>query len=207
MANFTLEDFDRYIDYAESGTAAASLGLTGATLVAPNPVTAALAIGTNIASAGIDLYQGIRSAINGEWGDTARNAGELILSLAGAKSINSANKLYKADKALNAANAPRQYVTKTVGRGKGRHKYTTTLEHSKANELSGVGFGLSTGGNVSSFANGLTYRPSITYTVPQNNVKFIKPLNVDIKKPNKQSVAVQDNTRIVKPIIVKNKKK
>lgn len=210
MPNFTLEDLDRYVNYAETGTAAASLGLTAATLVAPNPYTATLAVGTNIASAGIDLYQGIRSAVRGEWGNTAKNAGELILSLIGAKSIGSANKLMKMDKALTAANAPRQYVTKTIGRGSGRHTIRQPLERSMANERHGLGFALSIGSNASSFAGDVE---SNTKQQQQRNKHFDNTnnsINNSIYIPERYSIgyiAPQDNTRIVKPIIVKNKKK
>ena len=112
MPRFSLEDVDEFMDYAEKGVALTSLGATGSTLVAPNPVTGAVAVGSNVLGAGIDIYQGIRAAINGDYGNAAKNAGELILSLIGAKAINTADKLSKADKALDAAGATRQVVKK-----------------------------------------------------------------------------------------------
>ena len=112
MPRFSLEDVDEFMDYAEKGVALTSLGATGATLVAPNPVTGVVALGSNVLGAGIDMYQGIRAAINGDYGNAAKNAGELLLSIFGAKAINSANRLSKTDKALDAAGATRQVVKK-----------------------------------------------------------------------------------------------
>lgn len=189
MAKFSLEELDEWADYAETGTAAASLGLTGATLVAPNPVTGALALGTNIASAGIDLYQGIRSAVRGEWGNTAKNAGELILSLVGAKAINNGNKLMKADKALAATNAPREYVTKTIGRGRGRRKINVTKENNDAMNSYLTGYAATNGIDLFNIGYAINGPKS-------NSLKYIAPQdNINVKQP------------IVKPIIVKNKKK
>lgn len=188
MARFSLEELDEWADYAEAGTAAAGLALTGATIAAPNPVTGALAVGTNIASAGIDLYQGIRSAIKGEWGKTAKNAGELILSLVGAKGISEGSKLMKLDKALDATNAPRQYVYKTVGRGRGKTRAKFTKEQSKASTYHGIGFGASLGANASSGSviNDITERDFRR----RNSIKYIEP---------------QDNTFVKRPVIIKKR--
>lgn len=176
MPKFSLEDIDELMDYAEKGVALTSLGATGATLVAPNPVTGAVAVGSNVLGAGIDLYQGIRAAVNGDFGNAAKNAGELILSLIGAKAINTANKFSKIDKALDAAGATRQVVTKTVGRGRSKHKVTIPIERNKAYTHYGVGFGTSIGGNASSFGDLETNRK---YIAPSDNTRLttVPPLN------------------------------
>ena len=167
-----IKRIDKWMENAETATALTSLGTTGATLIAPNPVTGAIALSSNLAGAGIDLYQGIRSALNGEWGDAAKNAGELFLSLIGAKAMNSANKLYKIDKALDATKATRTTITKTIGRGGGRHKITIPVERDKANAMSALGFSASIGGNASSVGGnlGTTNR---RYIAPADNTRMV----------------------------------
>lgn len=160
MPRFSLEDVDEFMDYAEKGVALTSLGATGATLVAPNPVTGVVALGSNVLGAGIDMYQGIRAAINGDYGNAAKNAGELLLSIFGAKAINNANRLSKTDKALDAAGATRQVVKKTIGRGKSKRTVTIPVETDKAYRYYGVGLGTSMGGNVSSL---VSYGPNRRY--------------------------------------------
>ena len=176
MPRFSLEDVDEFMDYAEKGAALTSLGATGATLVAPNPVTGVVAIGSNVLGAGIDIYQGIRAAINGDYGNAAKNAGELLLSIFGAKAINSANRLSKTDKALDAAGATRQLVKKTVGRGRGKHKIVIPVERDKAYRYYGAGFGASIGGNASSFGS---YETNGRYIAPSDNTRLstVPPLN------------------------------
>lgn len=168
MPRFTLEDLDNWMENAETVTALTSLGATGATLVAPNPVTGAVAIGSNIAGAGIDLYQGIRSAIKGDYGDAAKNAGELILSLVGAKAMSSANKLYKINKTLKATGATRKTITKTIGRGAGRHKITIPVELNKAQTAHAIGFSSGVGGNASSFGGNM----GTSRIEPQDNTRL-----------------------------------
>ena len=176
MPRFSLEDVDEFMDYAEKGAALTSLGATGATLVAPNPVTGAVAVGSNVLGAGIDIYQGIRAAINGDYGNAAKNAGELILSLIGAKAINTADKLSKADKALDAAGATRQVVKKTIGRGRGKRTIVIPVERNKANKYYGAGFATSVGGNASSFGS---YETNGRYIAPSDNTRLstVPPLN------------------------------
>lgn len=55
-----LDKIDEYAEKSEPYIAGASLGLTGATLAAPNPYTAAVAYIANLAGGGIDAYQAIR---------------------------------------------------------------------------------------------------------------------------------------------------
>ena len=176
MPRFSLEDVDEFMDYAEKGVALTSLGTTGATLVAPNPVTGAVAIGSNVLGAGIDLYQGIRAAINGDFGNAAKNAGELILSLISAKALNNASKFSKMDKALDSAGATRQFVKKTVGRGRGKRKIVIPVERNKAYNNYSLGFATSVGGNASSFGS---YETNGRYIAPSDNTRLstVPPIN------------------------------
>ena len=145
---------DDYANYAEKALALGSLASIGATIAAPNPVTAGLAIGSNISGAVVDGYQGIRSAINGDYGNAIKNSGELVLSLIGAKALSNASKLSKLDNVLKASGATRQYVTKTVGRRPAtRHIYVTTKEADAATKASAVGYGTSAAGSASSMGD------------------------------------------------------
>lgn len=66
---FSLEDIDNFMDEAEPWVAATSLTAETASLIpGAQPFTIPAAVGSNIVGAGIDLYQGIRSAIKGDWG-------------------------------------------------------------------------------------------------------------------------------------------
>lgn len=143
---------DNYADYAEKALALGSLASMGATIAAPNPITAGLALGSNIGSAVIDGYQGVRSVIKGDYGNAIKNGVELAMSLIGAKAFSKASKLSKLDSALRASGAPRQYVTTTIGRRAAtRHIYVETKEADAAGKASALGYGASIGGNASSF--------------------------------------------------------
>jgi hypothetical protein len=145
------DTIDDYANYAEKAFALGSLASMGATIAAPNPVTAGLAIGSNLGGAVVDGYQGIRSAIKGDYGNAIKNGGELILSIIGAKALSNASKLSKLDDALRASGATRQYVTKTIGRRAAtRHAYVTTKEDDAATTASALGYSASIGGNASS---------------------------------------------------------
>lgn len=142
---------DNYADYAEKALALGNLASIGATIAAPNPVTAGTDIATGVGGGIIDGYQGIRSAVKGDWGNAAKNAIELLLSLGGAKAIQQASKLYKLDEALKTSGAARQYVTRTVGRRpSNKHVYTITKEEAAANRIGAAGYASSIGGNASS---------------------------------------------------------
>lgn len=142
---------DNYADYAEKALAIGNLASIGATVAAPNPFTAGAAVATGIGSGVIDFYQGVRSAIKGDWANAAKNGVELLLSLGGAKAISQAGKLAKLDEALKVSGAPRTYVTKTIGRRPAnRHIYRTTKENDAATKASAIGYGASIGGNGSS---------------------------------------------------------
>lgn len=94
---------DDWVAAAEVPVAGVSLGASGATLVAPNPVTGAIAIGANATGALIDAYQGIRAGLRGDWDDVAKNATEFGLSLIGGKAVNAGVKTAQAAKAARAA--------------------------------------------------------------------------------------------------------
>lgn len=107
MPRFSLEDIDKWIDNAETPVALTSLASTGTTLVAPNPVTGTIAVGSNIAGGLIDLYQGIRAGMRGDWANVGKNAGELFLSIIGAKAISELNKTAKVYKGFTLGKDPR----------------------------------------------------------------------------------------------------
>lgn len=82
-----LDKIDEYVEKSEPYISGASLGLTGATLAAPNPYTAVGAYITNLAGGGIDAYQAIRHFVKGNYKQGLQNAGEAALSLIGGKMI------------------------------------------------------------------------------------------------------------------------
>ena len=97
-----LDKIDEYAEKSEPYIAGASLGLTGATLAAPNPYTAAGAYLIKLAGGGIDAYQAIRHFVKGNYKQGFRNAGEAALSLIGGKAIRYFAKT-KAGKQIGAA--------------------------------------------------------------------------------------------------------
>ena len=138
MPKFSIETLDEWVNNAELPVAVASAGALGATAISGG-VAAPFAIGTNIAGAALDLYQGIRAGMKGDWLGVGENAVDLTLSLIGAKYMSKGAKLLKLDKALDAQGAPRQMVTKTVGRGPRKRYYKTTPEHDKAVDYLTIG--------------------------------------------------------------------
>lgn len=173
MPRFSLEDLDNLAEYGETASALASLGAGTVTLVMPNPITAAIAAGSNIAGSEIDLYQTGRSLYKGDYGDAAKNVGEAILGLIGAKTIKQGQKLLETDKALNAVNAPRQYVTRTIGRGRGRRKFTLTRERKLGMDKISNGWGYSTGANLSSAFLGKGFNQPIN-AAPSDNTRIVR---------------------------------
>ena len=165
------ETLDNYTSKAEAPLVAASLAASGATFVAPNPVTAGAAIASNIAGAGVDLYQGLRSAYKGDWSGVARNALEMGMGLVGLKYLKAAEKASKLDEALRASNATRDMVTKTVGRGRGKSKVTMPKEWFQSAEYGGKGIGATVGSNVMGFTGGLeAYEPSNYESIPNTEL-------------------------------------
>lgn len=151
MPRFSLEDLDTLAEYGETASAITSLLAGSATLAAPNPITAAIALGSNVLGSAIDIYQGGRSLYKGDYTDAAKNAGEAILGLVGGKFIKQGQKLLETDRALNASNAARRYVTRSVGRTKRtKHVFTTTKENYDGLRKINKGWGLTTMSNLSS---------------------------------------------------------
>lgn len=116
MGTIDWDKVDKYADTAEKTLGAANLGLSAATLVAPNPYTAVGAYTTGLAGIGTDIYQGIRSGIKKDWTGVSKNVVDIGLSLAGMRALKAAKKLDDLNKVKQAAGAPREYVTRTIGR-------------------------------------------------------------------------------------------
>lgn len=135
------DDIDDAVDTAEKTLAIPNAAASAATLVAPNPYTAAAAYITGLGGAAIDLYQGTRAAIKGDWSGVGKNAADIGISLIGLRALKNAKKLRDLDKTLNASGVTRQYVTKNIGRGRGRHKVTTTKEIDKSINNEAIGYG------------------------------------------------------------------
>lgn len=150
MPRFSLEDLDNLAEQAETASALTSMLAGGATLAVPNPVTGAIAVGSNILGSVIDGYQAGRSLYKGNYGDAAKNVGEVVLGLMGAKAIKQGQKLLEADKALNATSNTRQFVVKSVGRGKHKRPFIVTKEYNDGWNKINRGFGYNLVSNLSS---------------------------------------------------------
>ena len=188
MPRFSLEDLDNLAEYGETATGLTSLAAGGATLVVPNPVTAAVTLGSNILGSAIDLYQTGRSLYKGNYGDAAKNVGEAILGLVGGKAIKQGQKLLKADRALAASNATRRYVTRSVGRAKRtRHTFTLTREKDKGINKIARGFSYNVASNLSSAGIGKEFNQPFN-TAPSDNtrvVRIYRPTLTTIRGRNK----------------------
>ena len=88
---------DKYADYIGTGADATNIVSSGATLTYPNPYTAAVAYVSGLIGAGADTYQGIRAAVNKDWGTVGQNAASLGLSLIGLRALKHAKKLHYFD--------------------------------------------------------------------------------------------------------------
>ena len=142
MGTIDWNKMDEYADTAEKTLGAANLGLSAATLAAPNPYTAAGAYGTGLAGIITDLYQGVRSGIKGDWPGVGKNAVDIGLSLIGMKALKAAKKWNDLDKAKQAAGIQREYVTRTIGRRpKNRHKIKVSKERDAAEHNYMFGYG------------------------------------------------------------------
>ena len=142
MGTIDWDKVDEYADTAEKTLGAANLGLSAATLAAPNPYTAAGAYGTGFAGIGTDVYQGIRSGIKGDWPGVGKNVVDIGLSLIGMRALKAAKKWNDLNKAKQAAGTPREYVTHTIGRNpKTKHKIKVTKEQDAAQKNYLLGYG------------------------------------------------------------------
>lgn len=128
------DDIDKYVSVGEKVLSIADLGLTVAGLLTSNPYILGAGYGSSAIGGGLDIYQGVRSAIKKDWPSVGKNTLELGLSILGSGFLKSARNATIADEALSASRAPREMVTHTVGRGpKNRNKFTITKEAYKAN--------------------------------------------------------------------------
>ena len=104
MALFDLNKLDKYADYAETSTAAASL----ASYATSNPIGAAVGYGASLLGGVIDIYQLTRELYKGNNKEAVRNGLELLGSLLGLKAVSLGRKLYKTgstiDKTIKAYN-------------------------------------------------------------------------------------------------------
>ena len=142
MGTIDWDKMDEYADTAEKTLGAANLGLSAATLAAPNPYTAAGAYSTGLAGIVTDLYQGVRSGIKGDWPSVGKNAVDIGLSLIGMRALKAAKKWNDLDKAKQAAGIQREYVTRTIGRRpKTRHKIKIPKERDAAEHNYMIGYG------------------------------------------------------------------
>lgn len=154
MGTIDWDKVDEYADTAEKTLGAANLGLSAATLAVPNPYTAAGAYGTGLAGIGTDVYQGIRSGIKGDWPGVGKNIVDIGLSLAGMRALKAAKKWDDLNKAKKAVNAPREYVTHTIGRNpKIRHKIKITKEADAAEKAYTFGYVSIPAGTALNFAD------------------------------------------------------
>lgn len=172
MARFSLEDLDKLADYGEAVTAVTSTLADVAALVLPNPITRGIAVGSNSLGSAIDLYQAGRSLYKGDYGNAAKNVGESILGLIGAKTIKQGQKLLEADKALNATNNTRRFVVKSVGRGRHKHPFIVTKEYNDGMHKITRGIGYSTGANLSSMLGDIPNRQ--VNTIPSDNTRIVR---------------------------------
>ena len=142
MGTIDWNKVDEYADTAEKTLGAANLGLSDATLAAPNTYTADGDYGTDLAGIITDLYQGVRSGIKGDWPGVGKNAVDIGLSLIGMKALKAAKKWNDLDKAKQAAGIQREYVTRTIGRRpKNRHKIKVPKERDAAEHNYMFGYG------------------------------------------------------------------
>ena len=154
MGTIDWNKVDEYADTAEKTLGAANLGLSAATFAAPNPYTAAAAYGTGLAGIITDLYQGVRSGIKGDWPSVGKNAVDIGLSLAGMRALKTAKKWDDLNKIKQAAGAPREYVTHTIGRNpKTRHKIKITKEADAAEKAYTFGYVTIPAGTALNFAD------------------------------------------------------
>lgn len=143
---------DKVVDDIEKVTSAASLASGAATLAAPNPITAGIALGSNIVGAGIDGYQIGRSLYKKDYTSAGINGIELVSGIIGAKQLAKARKLFDYDKIMKKTGVPRQLVKKTIGRRPNtKHTFTVTKEANDAANAAIGGAVLSISPNVSPF--------------------------------------------------------
>ena len=141
MGTIDWDKVDEYANTAEKTLGATTLGLSAATIAAPNPYTAAGAYATGLAGIGVDLYQGIRSGIKGDWSGVGKNAADIGLSLIGMRALKAAKKWSDLNKAKQAVGIQREYVRRNVGKGKHRYEIRRPKEAIAAENNYIIGYG------------------------------------------------------------------
>lgn len=142
---------DNFANGTEKLLGVTGLGLMGATAAAPNPYTLGAAYVNSLASGAVDVYQMARALYNKDYQNVTKNSMDLLLSLVGAKLFKNAKNFKQADEALSQSGAPRKLVTRTIGRGRSRHKVTWPYEKARYNETIGPAYTLDTFGNAMNF--------------------------------------------------------
>lgn len=143
----SLNKIDNFVNSAEKALGVTGLGLMGATTAAPNPYTLGAAYVNSLASGAIDVYQIARALYNQDYQNVTKNSMDLLLSLVGAKLFKNAKNFKQADEILSQSGAPRKLVTRTIGRGRGRHKVTWPYEKARYNETIGPAYVIDAFGN------------------------------------------------------------
>ncbi len=141
------DKLDNFVNGAEKTLGVTGLGLMGATIAAPNPYTLGAAYINSLASGALDTYQIARALHNKDYQNVTKNSMDLALSLVGAKLFKNAKNLKQADEVLSQSGAPRKLVTRTIGRGRGRHKVTWPCEKAKYIETIGPAYVIDAFGN------------------------------------------------------------
>ena len=141
------DKLDNFVNGAEKTLGVTGLGLMGATAAAPNPYTLGAAYINSLASGALDVYQIARALHNKDYQNVTKNSVDLALSLVGAKLFKNAKNLKQADEVLSQSGAPRKLVTRTIGRGRGRHKVTWPYEKAKYIETIGPAYVIDAFGN------------------------------------------------------------
>lgn len=187
MGTIDWDKVDEYADTAEKTLGAANLGLSAATLVAPNPYTAVGAYTTGLAGIGTDIYQGIRSGIKKDWTGVGKNVVDIGLSLAGMRALKAAKKLDDLNKVKQAAGAPREYVTHTIGRRpKTIRKIKMTKEADAAEKAYTFGYISIPAGTALNFAGPIKLNN-------KNNTKNKKAMGGPVRNNKRYTTTLTDN--------------
>ena len=187
MGTIDWDKVDEYADTAEKTLGAANLGLSTATIAAPNPYTAAGAYATGLAGIGTDIYQGIRSGIKKDWTGVGKNVVDIGLSLAGMRALKAAKKRDDLNKVKHAAGAPREYVTHTIGRRpKTIRKIKMTKEADAAEKAYTFGYISIPAGTALNFAGPI--KPN-----NKNNTKNKKAMGGPVRNNKRYTTALTDN--------------
>lgn len=199
------EILDDYANDWEGKVAIASLATTGVTLVPGGQWMAPVAGATNVAGGLIDLYQGTRAALRGDWNNVAKNAFELGLSLIGAKAARSLTK------SASLAGKSKQFVL-----GKNPEVLGVAVSPNNVHKASKWIMGTSTGiGSTSSlielpnqdedYVDGYTYATPIVYNKLGGRFTFKKSQMV--KDAERLNGKRDMRKKLVKSDVVTNKKK